>query len=145
MNFGEESATSQNDSQFHFTAGSGTGQFWTGSSYGTVAGVILRSNVAVGQLICSYGRISGSSCGTIASTTSTLGGLNQCNGGPCDNVWIATNGLNLTFGDSGGPSYLGGLAMGLVKGDYTIGGVTRQVINSISYVRARLGVTLIGE
>ncbi len=140
LNFQVAADRNDVDAQTHLTAGAGTGQFWTGSSYRTVTSVTLRSNLATNDFICRFGMTSGQDCGQVISTHSTFGGFSACNGAPCDNVWIATN-VPTQPGDSGGPAYFVNSAIGLVKGHYGSTGV----VGSISYVRARLDVKIIGE
>lgn len=145
VRFGVQNYTSQNDAQYHFTAGIGSALFWVNGGYRDVFGVTLRTQLANGELICADGRSSTYDCGTVASIYSTLGGSQtECNG-PCDNVFIATTGLTFNSGDSGGSVFAGNQAIGLTKAKYTSGGTAYGVVNSISYVRARLGVTIMGE
>ncbi len=143
--FGLENYTSQNDSQYHFTDGAGTAQFWANGGYRDVYGVTLRTQLATGDLICADGRTSVYDCGTVASITSSIGGNQSLCNGPCDNVYIATTGLTLDGGDSGGSVFAGNQAIGLTKAKYTSGGAAYGVVNSISYVRARLDVKIMGE
>lgn len=140
--FGLQNYNAQNDSQYHYTDGKGSALFWVNGGYRDVYGVTLRTHLARGDLICAEGRNSTYDCGTVASITSTIGGSDVLCNGPCDNVYIATTGLTLNPGDSGGSVFVGNQALGLTKSKYSSGGVNYGVVNSISYVRARLDVTI---
>lgn len=128
------------DAQTHLTGGAGAAQIWTGSSYRTITSVTYRSQLANGDFICRYGMTSGQHCGAVQSTHSTFGGADVCNHGPCDNVWIATN-MPTSGGDSGGPAFAAGSAIGMVKGHYGSLGV----VGSMSYIRPELDVQIMGE
>lgn len=141
MNFGGEIDNAEADAQFHYTSGIGSDQFWDGAAYRSVTDVILRTHLTNGDYVCKFGRNSHYGCGFVLSIYSAFQGDHACNFGPCDNVWLAITMDEIVGGDSGGPAFIGTSAIGFIAG-YTL---DYDVFTSISYPRARLDVTLIGE
>lgn len=83
-----------------------------------ITGKEQRNDMAVGDPVCHYGRISGYGCGTIASKNFDPG----CYGGHCfDSTFIRVNNDYVIGGDSGGPYFHAQKAYGLTKG-YTASG-----------------------
>ena len=77
-------------------------------------GTRLRAAMRVGDVVCHRGERTGYSCAEVAYTDFAPAG-DLC-GGPCAPSWIAVAGPTCNAGDSGGPVFVGTVALGLVKG-----------------------------
>jgi streptogrisin C len=73
-----------------------------------------RDSTRAGEFVCHFGESSGYSCSEVELTDyAPPGGL--C-GGPCSPTWITVRGPSCIPGDSGGPVFMGEVALGLAKG-----------------------------
>lgn len=79
-----------------------------------VSGQRSRSATRVGDIVCHRGESSGYSCAEAMMVDFAPSG-DLC-GGPCLPTWIAVAGPGCRGGDSGGPVFLGEVAIGLLKG-----------------------------
>lgn len=147
MNFGIYKWNTSNDAQYHYSGSASKPLFHADSrnSYRTVESRFPRTSLPSGQIVCKQGRTTGYSCGTLASIYSTWGGHDRCGASqsnPCDNVWLAITDLNSSIGDSGGPAFFGGRAIGMVVGGYQHP-TTKQwydVVTSVSLFQEALDV-----
>ncbi|WP_235531639.1 S1 family peptidase [Sphingomonas sp. Leaf67] len=80
----------------------------------TVEGQRSRAATRVGDIVCHRGENSGYSCAEVMMVDFAPSG-DLC-GGPCLPTWVAVAGSGCRGGDSGGPVFLGGIAIGLLKG-----------------------------
>jgi len=73
-----------------------------------------RDSTRAGEFVCHFGESSGYSCSEVELTDyAPPDGL--C-GGPCSPTWITVRGPSCIPGDSGGPVFVGEVALGLAKG-----------------------------
>ena len=80
-----------------------------------------RDTLRAGDIACHRGETSGYGCAEIQLTDYAPPGA-LC-GGPCEPTWITVDGPRCGAGDSGGPIFIGTIALGLNKGgNWTRGG-----------------------
>lgn len=124
------------DIQWHSVAGNTFTNVVRDSTSGTtrpITGVRLRASQAVGSSVCKYGRTTGYTCGTIASTT-------LCNNGSCTYVRVAGGSVNLSEGgDSGGPWFSGNTAYGT----HCVGIGNDSGYMPVDYIEQGLGVSVV--
>lgn len=103
----------------------------------SVATVTSYQAPKVADGYCKYGRTSFTSCSYVYS-------LNNCVTTPygtvCRIVFATTS--HVDGGDSGGPNFSGGIALGLTKGTVTYGGVTRDMWTTVSNLLAGANVSV---
>ena len=80
----------------------------------TVATWRNRAATRAGDIVCHRGERTGYSCSDVLLTDFAPAG-DLC-GGACTPTWVTVAGPNCRSGDSGGPVFIGGTALGLVKG-----------------------------
>ena len=73
-----------------------------------------RAGIRAGELVCHWGESSGYSCADV--TLTAFAPPRELCAGPCEPVWIAADGPDCHGGDSGGPVFIGTVALGIVKG-----------------------------
>ena len=73
-----------------------------------------RPSLRAGEFVCHYGESSGYSCAEIR-LTDYAPPMDLC-GGQCDPRWLTADGPDCRAGDSGGPVFLGTVALGIFKG-----------------------------
>jgi streptogrisin C len=73
-----------------------------------------RPSLRAGDFVCHYGESSGYSCAEIR-LTDYAPPMELC-GGQCDPMWLTVDGPGCRAGDSGGPVFLGSVALGIFKG-----------------------------
>ena len=73
-----------------------------------------RDSTRAGEFVCHFGESSGYSCSEVELTDYAPPGA-LC-GGPCSPTWITVRGPSCVPGDSGGPVFIGEVALGLAKG-----------------------------
>ena len=73
-----------------------------------------RTSLRAGEWLCHYGESSGYSCEVVELTDYAPPG-DLC-GGPCAPTWVTVSGPICKSGDSGGPVFLGTVAVGITKG-----------------------------
>jgi hypothetical protein len=73
-----------------------------------------RTSLRGGEWLCHYGESSGYSCEVIELTDYAPPG--ELCGGPCAPTWVTVSGPVCKSGDSGGPVFLGSVAVGITKG-----------------------------
>ncbi|GAA3886851.1 hypothetical protein GCM10022276_02440 [Sphingomonas limnosediminicola] len=73
-----------------------------------------RDSTRAGDFVCHFGESSGYSCAEVELTDYAPPGA-LC-GGPCSPTWITVRGPNCIPGDSGGPVFIGSVALGIAKG-----------------------------
>ena len=79
-----------------------------------VTGARPRLGVRAGEWVCHRGERTGYSCAEVELTDFAPGG-DLC-GGACTPTWVTVAGPRCRSGDSGGPVFVGTVALGLVKG-----------------------------
>lgn len=105
----------------------------TDGSTRAITGIRLRTSQAVGSSVCKFGRTTGYTCGTIASTS-------LCNNGSCTYVRVAGGTVNLSEGgDSGGPWFSGNTAYGT----HCVGIGNDAGYMPVDYVAQGLGVSIL--
>jgi streptogrisin C len=105
------------DVQINGSADSPDPYFYSNRGAGTLRRAVSWRNVAstrAGDFVCHYGESSGYSCATVELTDYAPPGT-LC-GGPCSPTWVTVRGPNCIPGDSGGPVFIGGIALGIAKG-----------------------------
>ncbi|WP_372371908.1 hypothetical protein [Xanthomonas axonopodis] len=99
--------------------------FSDGTTKRTQEWVTFKDQTTVGDVVCKWGNTSGDSCGEIESLNYAPQSASLCNGVTCAAVYVrvkpigAATSLGCAPGDSGGPVFVGGNAVGLVKGCVT--------------------------
>ncbi|WDK04548.1 hypothetical protein JH273_21750 (plasmid) [Xanthomonas campestris] len=99
--------------------------FSDGATKRTQEWVTFKDSTAVGDVVCKWGNTSGDSCGEIESLSYAPQSASLCNGVTCAAVYVrvkpigSATSLGCAPGDSGGPVFVGGSAVGLVKGCVT--------------------------
>lgn len=73
-----------------------------------------RVSLRAGDWVCHYGETTGYSCAEIYITDYAPPG--ELCGGPCAPMWVTVKGPACRSGDSGGPVFIGGTAIGIFKG-----------------------------
>lgn len=73
-----------------------------------------RTSLRAGDWVCHYGEATGYSCAEVYITDYAPPG-DLC-GGPCAPMWVTVKGPACRSGDSGGPVFIGGTAIGIFKG-----------------------------
>lgn len=73
-----------------------------------------RDSTRPGDFVCHFGESSGYSCAEVELIDYAPPGT-LC-GGPCEPTWITVRGPSCVPGDSGGPVFSGGVALGIAKG-----------------------------
>jgi hypothetical protein len=73
-----------------------------------------RTSLRAGEWLCHYGESSGYSCEVVELTDYAPPG--ELCGGPCAPTWVTVSGPNCKSGDSGGPVFIGTVAVGITKG-----------------------------
>jgi hypothetical protein len=73
-----------------------------------------RASTRAGDTVCHRGETSGYSCSEVELIDYAPPG-DLC-GGPCAPVWVTVSGPACKGGDSGGPVFLGSVALGILKG-----------------------------
>jgi streptogrisin C len=101
-----------------------------------VTGARPRAHLLTGDWVCHQGERSGYSCAEVALADYAPPG-DLC-AGPCPPDWVAVAGPACAHGDSGGPVFLGGQAIGLVKGGSyrPDGGCNHYYFMSVDYLPA---------
>jgi hypothetical protein len=96
---------------------------WPNVRVRELVGSIAQSSLAEGDTICKYGAVSGYSCGKVVRVLfAPPYPFSDCNGGPCGETWVLMGPLdagtpfNCAKGDSGGPWFVGGRAVGIMMG-----------------------------
>jgi hypothetical protein len=134
VSFVAESWAASTDIQWGTVPGQEIPQFWTGYQFNYVTGTISRSQQVIGATYCHYGKSTGQSCGPLLSKTYAPNWGNACNGSSCSSTWMLVDWPSQgADGDSGGPWFTGGLALGIHKGspgDKTV----YMAINYITYI-----------
>jgi len=72
------------------------------------------AGIRAGDFVCHWGETSGYSCGEVQLTDYAPPGA-LC-GGPCTPMWVTVAGAACQPGDSGGPVFVGTIAVGIMKG-----------------------------
>lgn len=72
------------------------------------------ASMRAGDFVCHYGESSGYSCSVVELTDYAPPG-DLC-GGPCSPTWVTVKGPSCIPGDSGGPVFIGDIALGIAKG-----------------------------
>ena len=73
-----------------------------------------RAGIRAGDFVCHWGENSKYSCGLVQLTDYAPPGA-LC-GGPCTPMWVTVDGPGCAPGDSGGPVFIGPIAIGILKG-----------------------------
>ena len=73
-----------------------------------------RDSTRAGEFVCHFGESSGYSCSEVELTD--YAPPDRLCGGPCSPTWITVRGPSCIPGDSGGPVFVGEVALGLAKG-----------------------------
>ena len=105
------------DVQINGSADSPDPLFYSDEGAGSLREVETWQNVAstrAGEFVCHYGESSGYSCSTVDLTDYAPPG-DLC-GGPCSPTWVTVRGPACIPGDSGGPVFIGDVALGIAKG-----------------------------
>ncbi len=105
------------DVQLHVSAEPLRPSFYSDRRSGTlrqVTGWRNRTSLRAGEWLCHYGESSGYSCEVVELTDYAPPG-DLC-GGPCAPTWVTVSGPTCKSGDSGGPVFLGTVAVGITKG-----------------------------
>jgi len=91
--------------------------FYSNRGAGSLRRLVSWRNVAstrAGDFVCHYGESSGYSCSIVELTDYAPPG--ELCGGPCSPTWVTVKGPSCLAGDSGGPVFSGGVALGIAKG-----------------------------
>jgi streptogrisin C len=105
------------DVQINGSADSPDPIFYSDQGAGSLRQVDSWQNVAstrAGEFVCHYGESSGYSCSTVELTDYAPPG--ELCGGPCSPTWVTVKGPACIPGDSGGPVFIGTVALGIAKG-----------------------------
>ena len=105
------------DVQINGSANSPDPAFYSDEGSGALRLVDTWRNVAstrAGEFVCHYGESSGYSCATVELTDYAPPG--ELCGGPCSPTWVTVRGPACIPGDSGGPVFIGDVALGIAKG-----------------------------
>ena len=102
------------DVQWHDQAITWHKTFWDGTWMRSVDGRKLRANMNLNDSVCKYGKATGYTCGYVADR-------NYCPSyvPNCASTFVVTNSGREDMsepGDSGGPTFVGGIAWGLTSG-----------------------------
>ena len=114
--FVAESRTSSRDVQWSSVDGTEIPQYWNGYTLTTVNSTMARASQTIGGQACRYGKTTGYDCSHLASKTYQPSWSGACPS-TCASSWMITNDCWATDdGDSGGPWFNGGVALGITKG-----------------------------
>ena len=105
------------DVQINGSANSPEPVFYSDAAAGSLREVETWQSVAstrAGEFVCHYGESSGYSCSTVELTDYAPPG--ELCGGPCSPTWVTVKGPACIPGDSGGPVFIGDVALGIAKG-----------------------------
>jgi hypothetical protein len=105
------------DVQINGSANSPDPVFYSDERAGSLREVETWQSVAstrAGEFVCHYGESSGYSCSTVELTDYAPPG--ELCGGPCSPTWVTVKGPACIPGDSGGPVFIGDVALGIAKG-----------------------------
>ena len=105
------------DVQINGSANSPDPLFYSDEGAGSLREVETWQNVSstrAGEFVCHYGESSGYSCSTVELTDYAPPG--ELCGGPCSPTWVTVKGPACIPGDSGGPVFVGDVALGIAKG-----------------------------
>ena len=105
------------DVQINGSADSPNPYFFSDEPAGSLRQVQTWRSVAstrAGDFVCHYGSSSGYSCATVELNDYAPPG-DLC-GGPCSPTWVTVKGPSCVPGDSGGPVFIGEVAIGIAKG-----------------------------
>lgn len=105
------------DVQINGTADAPDPLFYSDQGADSLRAVETWRNVAstrAGDFVCHYGESSGYSCSVVELTDYAPPG-DLC-GGPCSPTWVTVKGPSCIPGDSGGPVFIGDVALGIAKG-----------------------------
>jgi hypothetical protein len=105
------------DVQLHTAAGPLAPLFYVDRRAGALRRVTSwrnRHSIRAGDSLCRWGESSGYSCSEVELTDYAPPG--ELCGGPCEPLWITLDGARCAPGDSGGPVFIGTVAVGLSKG-----------------------------
>jgi hypothetical protein len=105
------------DVQLHVSAGRLQPSFYSDRRSGALRQVTSwrsRNSLRAGEWLCHYGESSGYSCEVVELTDYAPPG--ELCGGPCAPTWVTVSGPVCKSGDSGGPVFLGTVAVGITKG-----------------------------
>ena len=99
---------------------------WPNIRVRELVGSVGQRALAEGDQICKYGAASGYSCGKVVRVSfAPPFPFSDCNGGPCGETWVLMGPLDVGTpfkcekGDSGGPWFVGGRAVGITMGAET--------------------------
>jgi hypothetical protein len=130
------------DVEWHSTSHDDFPEFWSsGCCRRTVLNTISNLNIDVGDLVCKYGRKTGSDCGTVSKTHHSA----TFTWGACGCKVTAYNMVTVSdavadVGDSGGPWFLGNTAWGVHHGATGFGSSADMVFSKIRNAENALGV-----
>jgi len=125
----------------------------TGTSYGPwfyadawrqVTGRRTRANTVVGSQVCKYGMNGGYGCGTVQSIAMSPGSICGPSGNhPCSSTFVRLHQAPQLClgGDSGGPTFVSTIAMGVIKSSNPSAGTCTYT--SLDYAYSDLGVQLL--
>ena len=100
-----------------------------------VLGWLPRAETYAGDVVCHRGQRTGYGCALVQYPDFAPPG-DLC-AGPCPATWVAVAGPQCKGGDSGGPVFLGSVAIGLVKGESSEDGTCRlYYYMSVDYLPA---------
>lgn len=108
-----------------------------------VSGVRSYSNIAIGQVVCKWGRTTHYGCGTVEAK-----GVDPDGGGPLNAVFVRVQNCSgpsiAEPGDSGGPVFSGSLAVGHIT--HKTGDIFcsyKMIFNSVTHSTAQLGLAIL--
>lgn len=108
--------------------------------YRVITGKTSRSNQAINDFYCKYGKVTNYGCGYLISKTRAPGYVPNVN---ATFMELHRDGINLcSGGDSGGPIFTGAIALGLYSGCAGSGGINNIFYMAINYAELGLGVTV---
>nr|WP_246167233.1 S1 family peptidase [Sphingomonas piscis] len=110
------------DVQLHVSPERLSPLFYSDRPSGTVRQVTgwrNRTSLRAGEWLCHYGESSGYSC-EVVELTDYSPPRDLC-GGACAPTWVTVSGPVCRSGDSGGPVFIGGTAVGITKGGSNTG------------------------
>jgi len=109
--------------------------------YRLVTGRLSRSSQGLNSFYCKYGKITFDGCGYLVSKWVAPGCIPDVQ---ATFMQLHRDGVDLASGgDSGGPVYPGGTALGIVEGWAGDGIIDDLLYTAVNYVESGLGVTVL--
>ncbi|MCA1783760.1 MAG: S1 family peptidase [Intrasporangiaceae bacterium] len=138
MDYVNQHRGSWGDFQWHTTTHNHYDDFyWDWGSRRDVQSVQSASNIALGDIVCRFGRTTGSHCDGVYATN-----VSKTSNGYTYGRLVALGSRQADTGDSGGPWFNGATAWGLHQGSANVNGAARDVFSKADYIDEALGLGL---